>query len=285
MDFRINFFLKIKISNNNNKNNNLSKSKMNNIYEFIEKNWDNHEVISEKYNNIYKEDLGNSEKGVFYSKGILGFTKDFNKAKEYFNKALLLEPNNQYIIKALGILYFYENNYDKAEEYFLKALEIDPKDINASFSLTITYTWNKSELVEETALKALEIDPNNIKFLQLLGTHYMQVNNFIKSEEYLIRAYSQDIDCEKTLSYLKTLYRRQLRNIDINYINLQVKSIKLENKVEKLENKVDKLEDENKKFKDELEEYALHEAYKPNGIIAERVKEHYEDINKSLIRD
>ena len=246
-----------------------------NIYKFIDKYWHDPEIISEKYKNIPKEDLSDYEKGAFHFKGILGFTKDLNKAEEYISKVLPLEVNNKYIYRTLGSLYHNQHKYDKAEEYYLKVLEIDPKHTDVLYNLGFLYRYqNKYDKAEECWLKVSEIDPNYGAIVIYLKSLYEKQRKFDKMEEYLLKVLENDINNTNALNCLENYYNKQGRKFDRTYITFQIK-------FNKLEKRIKQLEDENKQFKDELLEYALHEAYKPDGIIAQKVKTHYEDIYKS----
>lgn len=245
---------------------------MNDVYEFIEDNWNNLEVIIEKYKDIPEKDLGDYEKGVFYFKGILGFMEDFNKAEEHFSKVLSLESNNQYIFNVLGLLYYNQGKYDKAEEYYLKALEINPAYGSVLNNLGPIYKrQNKYEKAEEYYLKALEIEPESPLVLNNLGVLYCEKLEYEKALKYIKKIIEIDptYNTPTILHNLKVICFETNRNMPQVLIEtiIELKST---------------FQAENNKLNDELEEYALHEAYKPDSIIARKIKEHYEEINKSL---
>mgnify|MGYP006286053175 CR=1 FL=1 len=240
----------------------------NNIYEFIEKNWRDHEVISEKYKNIPKEDLSDYEKGLFCFLGILGFTKDSNKAEEHYLKALLLEPNNKHIYSFLGLLYNDEEKYNEAEECCLKALEIDPKYIDVLYNLGYTYySQKKYDKAEEYWSKVIEIDVNYELIVSYFEMLFREQGKPDKLEELLLKVLEIDINHKRALMNLNNLYMYQRREFNLECIKNTIRCNKLEKRVKQLE--------------DELNYYALHEAYKPDGIIAEKIKEHFEEIYKT----
>jgi len=94
------------------------------------------------------------------------------KAKEYFAKALELEPDNSEYNTAMASVYTYlaavgylksEDSYPKAQEYAMRAMELD--DSNADSHLTIAmvkmffeWDWKGSE---EAFKKALELNPGS----------------------------------------------------------------------------------------------------------------------------
>lgn len=63
----------------------------------------------------------------FYSKGLDESTKEnYDKAVEYFEKAVNEDPEFAFAWDNLGVNYRRLNNYDKAIESYKKSLEIDP---------------------------------------------------------------------------------------------------------------------------------------------------------------
>ncbi len=49
---------------------------------------------------------------------------------EYYNKALLIDPNDKSILVNLGVCYYRIKDYDKAYEYTSKAMGVDPNDVS-----------------------------------------------------------------------------------------------------------------------------------------------------------
>ena len=64
-----------------------------------------------------------------YAAFLKNIRKDYDKAEEYYKKAIKLDPKNADNIGNYAI--FLENirkDYDKAEEYYKKAIKLDPKN-------------------------------------------------------------------------------------------------------------------------------------------------------------
>ncbi len=151
--------------------------------------------------------------------------KDFNKAMEYVNSAIKLDPNYiegqsavasvyqdfGYFDKALeiyekmlaekkytihkspffnlGIIYKIKKQYPKAIENFNKALELNPLLSFAYSHLAEIYEIQGDD--EKTKLsyeKAEDADPDNYIALNALGIIYGQKGNYEKSLKYLKRA-------------------------------------------------------------------------------------------------
>lgn len=61
--------------------------------------------------------------------------KDYNKAKDSFNKAIEMDPKNINAYGGLAELYLKDNNTQKAKEMLIKVLSINPQDQNAKVKL------------------------------------------------------------------------------------------------------------------------------------------------------
>ncbi|KXZ39353.1 Tfp pilus assembly protein PilF [Alkalithermobacter thermoalcaliphilus JW-YL-7 = DSM 7308] len=97
---------------------------------------------------------------------------DINKAIEYFEKVLAINPNQADTLAEIGLCNAVLGKYDKAIEYYEKSIEI---------------------LGEQSEL------------LCNLGMVYLQINNIEKASEYIQRAYELDPNDEITISCLKEL--------------------------------------------------------------------------------
>jgi len=64
-----------------------------------------------------------------------GAGKNFEKAHEYFNEALEIDPGYAETYNNLAYLYYMEGDMENAEKYFLKTLEIDPNHQKAKNNL------------------------------------------------------------------------------------------------------------------------------------------------------
>ena len=167
-----------------------------------------------------------------------------------------------------GFLYhkgiFAESNYIKAKEYYLKFLENNPNNIYCLNVLGVIYYANCDyEITEKYYLKVLEIDPYFKYSLSNLGNLYKKQNKYIKAEKYLLKALDIDPKFEYTISNLKDIYQNNSELIINNLLNLQ------------------KLQKENEELQKENNEYALHETYKPDSILFQKIKKHFENLHFS----
>ncbi|MCP4703990.1 MAG: protein kinase, partial [candidate division Zixibacteria bacterium] len=109
---------------------------------------------------------------------------DYEKAMDYYERGLKLEPNNSKLLNFLAVLNFRASQYEKAYNAWKEALIIDPGNGIYSFSLA----WNclflrKGEEAIEVLDKALEFGPDK-SFLYswkvMIATHYFGSPSMIK---------------------------------------------------------------------------------------------------------
>jgi len=112
------------------------------------------------------------------------------KAVSYFEKALMINPENEMALYELGFFNDQKGNFDKSIEYYDRYLDIDPFNHSVWFNLGISY--NKSGSFEK-AIEAYEFaQVLNEKFIQTLfniGNAYANMGKFAeaitKYKEYI----------------------------------------------------------------------------------------------------
>lgn len=104
---------------------------------------------------------------------------DYEKALDYFEKALDLCPNDISLLNNIGFTYGEMKKYDKAIETYEKSLKIKPSHANTWNGLALSYKkLGKYEDAIRACKKAIELDPNDKDFQ----------NNFtIIMEEYHLK--------------------------------------------------------------------------------------------------
>ena len=81
-------------------------------------------------------------------------------AREFFEKAVRVSPNDSPAYDALGSVFFPRGDYARSAEYFSQAVKVNPQDISAHFYLGTC--WMKLERYKEAAGQfraAREVDP------------------------------------------------------------------------------------------------------------------------------
>ncbi len=91
--------------------------------------------LERNYNGAYNQLLGD------YAASFLAMVDYFNnnqqpqKAKEYLEKAYLIDPNSPQVLNSLAIVAIQEKNYPQAIDYFKKAITLDPKNPSLKINL------------------------------------------------------------------------------------------------------------------------------------------------------
>ena len=139
-----------------------------------------------KYNNSIPL-LGN------YANFLKNIRKDYDRAEEYYQKALEADP--QQAINLGNYAIFLADNrkdYDRAEEYYQKALEADPQNANnlgnyANFLKNIRKDYDRAEGYYQ---KALEADPQHANNLGNYAGFLLGMGEKEKGLEYLTKTFT-----------------------------------------------------------------------------------------------
>lgn len=133
----------------------------------------------------------------FYSLGLKESKKEnFEKAADYFEKAVLEDPEFAFAWDNLGISYRRLNNYDKAIEAYSKSIAIDPNGLMPLQNIAVAYV-HKEEF--NNAIKAYEklakVDRNNPEVFYGLGNVYaVQLKEYEKGLDNMCKAYNLYIE-------------------------------------------------------------------------------------------
>ena len=110
----------------------------------------------------------------------------YRPAKEYYERALILEPENFDSFFRLSEVYTHEQNFDKAEFYLKKSILVNPNDIVALGILATLYLLilHDYECADIYAKRAFEIEPENdfiVDIMDLCNTYLIRYN---ETEDY-----------------------------------------------------------------------------------------------------
>lgn len=155
--------------------------------------------------------------------------KKYEDAVDLYKKIIKLNPiNSTYLENAyvgLGRIFFDKHEYDKAIEYFYKALGVNPNSINAIINLGSIFLAQKNyDKALEQFHKVLEIDANSAEGYSWLGyTHYLKAlsfsdwqkesnsikKNLKKAEKYLSKSIELDPFDANTYILLGQVYKTE----------------------------------------------------------------------------
>ncbi|WP_052272716.1 tetratricopeptide repeat protein [Methanococcus maripaludis] len=114
---------------------------------------------------------------------------DNDKAIEYYEKAIKLNPDDANAISFLGTLYDGEGDREKAYEYLTKALEMEPKNPWMYYNLGLYYLNHDDNMAIGCFEKALRIDPENECCWSQLGYTYYDIGDYTNSKLNFEKAY------------------------------------------------------------------------------------------------
>jgi len=144
-------------------------------------------------NNVYYENLGLAYEGI----------KNVEKAEAYYLEALKHKEEYQ-TCNRLGILYYRRNqndDTDKAIEYYQKAIGLDPENAVLYENLGLAYEQKQMlQEAEQAYIKATEIEKTTGAYFNRLGYfYYTQLRH-----ELAIKFYLKAIEREKDMQLYKT---------------------------------------------------------------------------------
>ncbi len=128
---------------------------------------------------------------------------DYEKALDYFEKALDLCPNDISLLNNIGFTYGEMKKYDKAIETYEKSLKIKPSHANTWNGLALSYKkLGKYEDAIRACKKAIELDPNDKDFQNnfaiIMEEYHLKDPSKRKNNEYEKRF----LYIERTIQYI-----------------------------------------------------------------------------------
>ena len=124
------------------------------------------------------------------------------KAIEEFNTSIQKAPDSLPAHMGLGIIYETQKKYDKAKEYYQKALKINPKFAPAANNLAYLYAETGGNIDEALTLAqaAKEQFPDDPNISDTLGWVYYKKNIFGRAIVYLREA-NEKVTDNPTIHY------------------------------------------------------------------------------------
>ncbi|MCQ2738873.1 MAG: tetratricopeptide repeat protein [bacterium] len=131
----------------------------------------------------------------------------FDYAKEEFEIALKLEPNNFETIFEYGNYLYSISKNTEAERYYTEALELQPENIMALVFMALNkLVLNQVDSAYEYIMKAIKIEPNHEYIQFCAGRILFARKEYEEAKPYLIRAVEQNPDIETMNTLALTYY-------------------------------------------------------------------------------
>ena len=120
---------------------------------------------------------------------------------------IILEPENPYAHKDLGVLYLKMNQYDWAVDEMRKAIELEYNVAEFHYSLGVSYTMlSKIEEAKQCFQTALKIEGDDPNCLAYLGYVFLLEREFDKAENILKSALKIEPDNFLAKTHIAKLY-------------------------------------------------------------------------------
>ena len=132
---------------------------------------------------------------------------ELSRAKDFFGKAILLDPENEKAYAELEKLYQLQGEVFQAEDFFKKIIELDPKNDRAYVGLGRFYLLQKKFFqAEDSFKKAIELNPENAIAYVGLGGRYQELGELSQAEGSFKKAIAINPRSDKAYDRLGWLY-------------------------------------------------------------------------------
>ncbi|MBN1384864.1 MAG: tetratricopeptide repeat protein [Elusimicrobia bacterium] len=121
--------------------------------------------------------LSPEDDNVIYETGRFYLLRsNWRVAKEYFEKAISINKNNAGVLVGLGVYYFKMGEFNKAKGYFSNAQRIEPDNMEAAYNLVVVnMELGEKEEAKQLFEKFKQLFPNDKKIKQMEDKIYEKV--------------------------------------------------------------------------------------------------------------
>jgi TolB-like protein/AraC-like DNA-binding protein len=200
------------------------------IYAESEWNW----VGAEKeFKRAIELDPNNATVYIYYANYLMHVRGDFNKCREYINKALLLDPIAYYFYVVSAEAYLTTENYDFALKEANKAKEINPENLwahwiiflvnvqqgnddNAVKELAISWSINPEHKVNVEPMLAAYKDAGIegiFRWINNLDIEYADAQRTMHNSYWIAEKFAFLGEYDKAMEWLEIAYQRKNRNL------------------------------------------------------------------------
>lgn len=148
-----------------------------------------------EFNEVVESDAPDEEKAIALT--YIGIIHDdrgeYNKAIEYYSRALRYDRRNPVIYRNMSLAYRHKREYQKADESISKALSIDPKNVkNILLFGNILFEQEKYKEAKSQYEEALKLSPDNSSALYNMAITLLRLGDEVSAIEYLKRVSAVD---------------------------------------------------------------------------------------------
>ena len=182
------------------------------------------EVFIEECYNFLGNSGGNYKISVYFWRGVvLYLLGEYDDAEKDFERVVHIEQNAQ-AFYYLGRIYLDKSRYNKALEYYDKAIEIDPKNIK-SYRMRGKTKFYINLPIEESlkdCYKAYELNNNYSFAIENIILYLLLSNDSYKTLHYCDELIEKDAGRVEEAYLLKSIIEFRLNNIDAALMNFKL---------------------------------------------------------------
>ncbi|KJD36930.1 TPR-domain containing protein [Tamlana sedimentorum] len=137
--------------------------------------------------------------------------REYAQVDEYVDKGLESYQNNVKLISLKAQNYFWSQNYHEAIAWFEKLLDLGEKSAFVYEKISLSYAQHFNyEKAIEYRLKALKFNPHDATALYVIGTYYLNTNDYENAEKFIDDAlFLLDKPLDKEYMKLATVFNLQ----------------------------------------------------------------------------
>jgi len=152
------------------------------------------DAVSE-FNEVVESGSSDRDKGIALA--FLGMIADdrneYDKAVEYYTRAMKYDSKNADIYKNLSIAYRHKKDYDRAADTAKESISLNAKDVNSKILLgNIYFDQGKFKEAADQYGDALKENPDNAAVMYNLGMSMLKTGDEFAAMEYLRKAAAAD---------------------------------------------------------------------------------------------
>jgi predicted Zn-dependent protease len=177
---------------------------------------------------------------VHYGQGWIDIREGkFDDAVDQFEKALLIKPQEAYVVRDLGQGFLLKGDREKAIQQLGQASILDPKDASTAFFLGRAYQEKGENLLAlENFQRALKLGSEGEELYYYLGMVYGNLNNLGQAHYYFGQSFKMKGDRKKALFHFQTALKYVEKDPQQKErIEKEVKSLNPDKKGDKKDNR------------------------------------------------
>tara|TARA_Y200000002_G_scaffold287908_1_gene242044 strand:+ start:939 stop:2537 length:1599 start_codon:yes stop_codon:yes gene_type:complete len=186
-----------------------------NIFKSIEEALASKNYSGAKY--ILEQEIKNNPKNfeLNFKLGLVNnILGELTEAINFYEKAILLEPNYSPAFCNLGIVYDKLNNKNLAIKNYKVAIEKDPKNFKAYYNLGNCYLKNNDiEHAEESYISSINLKPDNLHSYINLFQIYDRSNN-LKKLDYILKSAKNKFDKNPIIDFFEGISQYRKNNFE-----------------------------------------------------------------------